>query len=196
MAGPLQGRAERAHRGARGGDGRGCTTEQEGSNEGGAGCGHHDVHAGDAPAVRRSGRMEQGWRGPDLWGRVIVPVQWSIGYAVARRIERNMPVRRLFQPADPLLIGNVERRRSLGPELRSADCRNLGAAEPILRGVDALAVLQDQSQQMRAGVGVEGIPVQLVTRDLQFAGVSADQREVCFGARELDDVGAARPAMG
>lgn len=146
--------------------------------------------------MRRSGRMEQGWRGPDLWGRVIAPVQLGTGYAVARGIERNMPVRRLFQPADPLLIGDVERRRSLSPELRSADCRHLGAAEPILGGVDALAVLQDQSQQMRAGVGVEGIPVQLVTRDLQFAGVSADQREVRFGAGELDDVGAARPAMG
>lgn len=152
--------------------------------------------------MSRPGPMEQGWRRPPgiLWGRVIAPVQWGIGYAVMRAtrggIERKMPVRRLFQPADPLLIGDVERRRSLGPELRSADCRHLGAAEPILGGVDALAVLQDQSQQMRAGVGVEGIAVQLVARDLQVAGVSADQGEVCFGAGELDDVGAARPAMG
>lgn len=55
--------------------------------------------------------------------------------------------------------------------------------QPLVGGVGTLAALQDQSQQVGTGFGVEGIAVQLVTGNLQLAGVSAHQREVCLCRR-------------
>lgn len=86
-----------------------------------------------------------------------------------------------FSPAHGYLPAYFGHRLAPAAELRAADRRHLGAIQAVLGGVGDLAVLQDQAQQVRAGVGVEGIAMQLVAGDLQLAGVSAHQSEIRLG---------------
>lgn len=122
--------------------------------------GSGSAHGDPGDARRRRGRMAQD-RGKKEAG-----AQGSAGYAKGRAITAGSDTARPkpqawrgFQPHQPPSTGTLRMPVGGAAELRAADRRHLDAIQAALGGVGDLAVLQDQSQQVRAGVGVEGIAV-------------------------------------
>lgn len=151
--GPRRPCAARRHRGR---------TAQQGGQEAGA------AHTRGKPAGAGSGRG-------DAKGRAIAAGSNAGG-------PKTTDSKKISTRTTAIYRRSSGRRLTLR-ELRSADRRHPGAVQPSPSGIGTLTVLQDQSQQMRTGLGVERIVVQLVADDLQLAGVTTHQREIRLDPR-------------
>lgn len=97
--------------------------------------------------------------------------------------------RRAPSSATAIAIAAVYTRYGLARgavRLRTSDGGHLVALQAFSGCVGLLAVLQDQTHELSASVGVERVVVQLVARDLQFAGVRPYEGEVGVSCGELD----------